>query len=74
MDAPRTTRTYIPNIDTNYSQRSLGNGIGPDDMKSIAKIIKLMVSNTILQSSPNADKPSKPLHVLDVKVRDEIRQ
>ena len=51
-------------------------GMGPDEMKQIAKIIKLVVSNTqagILTSGPNAGEPSKRLHTLDAKVRDEAR-
>ena len=51
-------------------------GMGPDEMKQIAKIIKLVVSNTqagILTSGPNAGEPSKRLHTLDAKIRDEAR-
>lgn len=51
-------------------------GMGPDEMKTIAKIIKLVVSNTqagILTSGPNAGQPSKRLHTLDSTVRDEAR-
>jgi glycine hydroxymethyltransferase len=50
--------------------------MGPDEMKQIAKIIKLVVSNTqagILTTGPNAGEPSKRLHTLDAKVRDEAR-
>lgn len=51
-------------------------GMGPDEMKQIAKIIKLVVSNTqagILTTGPNAGEPSKRLHTLDAKIRDEAR-
>ena len=51
-------------------------GMGPGEMKAIAKIITLVVRNTqagILQSGPNAGQPSKRLHTLDAKVRDEAR-
>ena len=51
-------------------------GMGADEMKRIAKIIKLVVGNTkagILETGPNAGQPSKRLHTLDEKVRDETR-
>jgi glycine hydroxymethyltransferase len=51
-------------------------GMGVEEMKSIAKIIKLVVSNTkagILQSGKNAGKPSKRLHVLDDAIRSEAQ-
>ena len=51
-------------------------GMGEAEMKTIAKLIKLVVSNTragILASGPNAGQPSKRLHELDDAVRDEAR-
>ena len=49
-------------------------GMGEAEMKTIAKIVKLVVSNTtagILDSGPNAGQPSKRLHVLDDSIRDQ---
>ena len=51
-------------------------GMGAEEMKTIAKIVKLVVTNTkagILKSGPNAGKPSKRLHELDESVRTEAR-
>lgn len=52
-------------------------GMGAEEMKEIAGIIKLVVSNTkagILETGPNAGQPSKRLHELDVVARDEARK
>ncbi len=51
-------------------------GMGAEEMKTIAKIVNLVVTNTtagILKSGKNAGKPSKRLHVLDDAVRIEAR-
>ena len=51
-------------------------GMGESEMKEIAAIIKLVLAGTtagIIKSGPNAGEPSKRLHVLDEKVRDEAR-
>lgn len=51
-------------------------GMGADEMKTIAKIVNLVVTNTkagILKSGPNAGNPSKRLHELDDAVRTEAR-
>ena len=47
-------------------------GMGEAEMKIIAKIVKLVVTNTtaaVLESGPNAGQPSKRLHVLDDSIR-----
>ncbi len=49
-------------------------GMGAEEMKEIAAIIKLVLSNTkpaILASGKNAGKPSKRLYVLDAKAKEE---
>jgi glycine hydroxymethyltransferase len=52
-------------------------GMGVDEMKEIASIIKLVLSQThagILTSGKNAGKPSKRLHELDEQTRDAARE
>jgi glycine hydroxymethyltransferase len=51
-------------------------GMGADEMKEIAAIIKRVLDGTgagTIENGPNAGKPSKRLHVLDAKVREEAR-
>jgi glycine hydroxymethyltransferase len=51
-------------------------GMGEAEMKEIAAVFKLVLSNTkagLIESGPNAGKPSKRLHVLDEKVQEEAR-
>ena len=51
-------------------------GMGEAEMKEIAAIVKMVLDGTkagILTKGPNAGKPSKRLHVLDEKVREEAR-
>jgi len=52
-------------------------GMGPDEMKEIAAIIKTVLSATgagLIESGPNAGQPSKRLHTLDPAVQAEARK
>ncbi len=51
-------------------------GMGEEEMKEIAAIIKLVASNTkagVVKTGPNAGKPSKTEFVLDEAARDQAR-
>ena len=51
-------------------------GMGPDDMKEIAAIFKLVLSNTqpgVIASGPNAGKPSKANFELDAETGSQAR-
>jgi glycine hydroxymethyltransferase len=51
-------------------------GMGPDEMKEIAGILKQVLDGTtaaLLTTGPNAGQPSKRLHALDPAVRDAAR-
>lgn len=52
-------------------------GMGPDEMKEIAAIIKIVLDGTTagtIQGGPNDGKPSKRLHALDPKTREAALQ
>ena len=51
-------------------------GMGPEEMKDIAAVFKLVLSNTrpgVIASGPNAGKPSKANYLLDEAARAEAR-
>lgn len=51
-------------------------GMGPDEMKEIAAIFKVVLSHTkpgVIESGPNAGKPSKANYVLDAEGAAEAR-